>query len=411
MEAMNNFWGKSNPKELIEKYGSPLYVYNEEVLRKHCRELKSFCPYENFVIDYSMKANFNPTMLKIAREEGLEVDAMSVGEMKIAEMAGYKPEEIFFVCNNVDAGEMQYAIDRGIRVSVDSLSQLDLFGRLAPGSKVAIRVNPGIGTGHNAKVVTAGKETKFGITLDNLDEIKVIAAKHNLTIAGINQHIGSLFLDSEKYLSSVDILFDFCKSFKELDFIDLGGGFGIPYQKGVDRLDLEDLGKKIMLAIEKFNEEYGRKIQFRVEPGRYVPVETSCLLGTVMAIKNNYGRTYVGTDIGFNVLIRPVLYDSYHEVELYRDGKLVEETNGNVSTIVGNICESGDILAKDREFPAATEGDIVCVRDTGAYGHVMSSNYNGRLRPAEVMITADGEAKIIRKRDTFEQLVENYVMI
>lgn len=410
MEAMNHFWGNSNPEELIRKYGSPLYVYNEEVLRKHCNELKTFCPYKDFVIDYSMKANFNPTILRIAREEGLEVDAMSVGEMKIAEMAGYTPEQIFFVCNNVGADELQYAIDRGIRVSVDSLSQLELFGKLAPGSKVAIRINPGIGTGHNAKVVTGGKATKFGITMDSLDEIKAIEARYNLTIAGINQHIGSLFLDGEKYLSSIDVLFDFCKNFPALDFIDLGGGFGIPYQKGVGRLDLNGLGQKMTEIIENFTAEYGRKIQFRVEPGRYVPVESSCLLGTVTAIKNNYGKTYVGTDIGFNVLIRPVLYDSYHEVELYRNGSLVEETNGNISTIVGNICETGDILAKDREFPVATEGDIVCVRDTGAYGHVMSSNYNGRLRPAEVMIMADGEAKIIRKRDTFEQLVENYVL-
>ena len=410
MEAMNRFWGNSNPKELLEKYGSPLYVYNEEILRKHCKELKTFCPYENFVIDYSMKANFNPTVLKIAREEGLEVDAMSVGEMKIAEMAGYKPEEIFFVCNNVSAEELQYAIERGIRISVDSLSQLELFGKLSPNSKVAIRVNPGVGAGHHAKVVTAGKATKFGITMDSLEEINAIAAKYNLTIAGINQHIGSLFLDGEKYLSSIDSLFAFCKNFKALDFIDLGGGFGMPYQKGVARLDLIDLGQKMAAAFEKFTEEYGRKIQFRVEPGRYVAAESSCILGTVTAIKNNYEKNYVGTDVGFNVLVRPVMYDSFHEIELYKDGKLVEDTQGNVSTIVGNICESGDILAKDREFPVATEGDIICVRDAGAYGHVMSSNYNGRLRPAEVMIMSDGEAKIIRKRDTYEQLVENYVM-
>ncbi|MDO5154943.1 MAG: diaminopimelate decarboxylase [Eubacteriales bacterium] len=410
MEAWNNYFGNTTPTELLETYGSPLYVYNEEILRRHCNELKTFCPYENFVIDYSMKANFNPSILKIAREEGLEVDAMSVGEMKIAEMAGYTPDEIFFVCNNVGAEEMQYAIDRGIRISVDSLSQLELFGKLSPNSKIAIRVNPGVGAGHHEKVVTAGKATKFGITMDSLDEIYAICEKYNLTIAGINQHIGSLFLEGDKYLSSIESLFTFCKNFKDLDFIDFGGGFGIPYQKGVARLDLKDLGQKMNDAFEKFCAEYGRKIQFRVEPGRYVAAESSCILGTVHAVKNNYEKTYVGTDVGFNVLVRPIMYDSFHEIELYKDGKLVEETNGNVATIVGNICESGDILGKDRPFPVAEEGDIVCVRDAGAYGHVMSSNYNGRLRPAEVMITTNGEAKIIRKRDTYEQLMENYVM-
>lgn len=410
MEDIKNFWGNENPQTLIEQYGSPLYVYNENIIRKRCRELKSLIDYPNFVVDYSMKANSNPALLKILHEEGVEIDVVSAGEIYIAEFAGFAPDELFFVCNNISEKEMLYALNKGIRISVDSLSQLEQFGKISPHSKVAIRVNPGVGAGHHSKVITAGKATKFGINSNMIKEIKEICEEYDLTISGVNQHIGSLFLDDEQFLASVQLLFDFCHNFPDLDFIDFGGGFGIPYHENEKRLDLQKLGRTLNDYICQFVSEYGKEIQFRIEPGRYIAAETCSLLGTVFARKENASIQYVGTDLGFNVLMRPILYDSYHEIEIYRNGVKVNDSSKEPFTVVGNICESGDILARDRMLPPPQLGDTICVRDAGAYGHSMSSNYNSRLRPAEVMITSTGYSKLIRKRDSFENLVENYVL-
>lgn len=410
MVYFNDFWGTENPEKLIQKYGSPLYVYNENILKTRCREMKNLVNYDKFIVDYSMKANSNPSILKLIRKESIEVDVMSPGEIYVAMFAGYKSNEIFFICNNISETEMMYAIERGIRISVDSLSQLEQYGRLAPGSEVALRINPGIGVGHHVKVVTGGKATKFGINTDMLDDIKKICAKYKLKVVGINQHIGSLFLECNEYLKSIDSLFEFSMHFPELHFIDFGGGFGVPYNKKTDkqRLPLDELGQALSEQICKFNSLYGRNIFFRIEPGRYIVAECGCLLGSVNAIKKNTTK-YIGTDIGFNALMRPILYDSYHEIDLYRDGTLIDDKN-EVVTIVGNICESGDILAKDRIMPQIRKGDILAVKNAGAYGYVMSSNYNGRLRPAEVLITSSGAAKLIRKRDSYNNLIENYIM-
>lgn len=407
----DGFFGNREPGDIVQEYGSPVYVYNEAILRKRCRELKSMASYPHFVIDYSIKANFNPALLKIVKEEGLEVDVMSPGEMYLAKMAGFSSEEIFFISNNVSEEEMSYAIAEGIMVSVDSLSQLEQYGRLNPGGKVAVRLNPGVGAGHHEKVVTAGKKTKFGIDAERIEDIKAVLKKYSLTLAGINQHIGSLFLEKEQYLKSVDSLLRCAKEFNDLEFVDFGGGFGISYEKDKtpNRLDLRELGEELDKIMYQFTAEYGREIVFRVEPGRYVVAESSVLLGTAQCVKENHGKSYVGTDIGFNVLMRPVLYDSYHEIEVY---SYIEETTSESSpvTVVGNICESGDILAENRLLPPIREKDIIGVLDAGAYGHVMSSNYNGRLRPAEVLVTEDGSVRLIRKRDSLEDLARNYIL-
>ena len=411
MENLNHFWGIENPEKLAQKYGTPLYVYNETILRERVREMKRLVNYDKFIVDYSMKANSNPALLKLLREESVEVDVMSPGEIYIAMSAGFKPEEIFFICNNVSEDEMRYAIDKGIKISVDSLSQLEQYGQLAPGSEVALRINPGIGAGHHSKVVTGGKSTKFGINPDMLYEIEEICKKYSLKVTGINQHIGSLFLECGEYLKSIDSLFEFSLNFRDLEFIDFGGGFGVPYDKSTDqaRLPLDELGHSLLKHIQEFNLRYGKELYYRIEPGRYIVAECGCLLGRVHAVKEN-SATYIGTDLGFNALMRPILYDSYHEIDLYRNGTLIEDTfDRKPVTIVGNICESGDVLAKDRLMPVIKKGDILAVENAGAYGHVMSSNYNGRLRPAEVLITSSGTSRLIRKRDSYENLIENYI--
>ncbi len=409
------FFGNTTPQALAAQYGTPLYVYNETVLRQRCRELLGLSSLPGFHVNYSAKANTNPSLLRIIREEGCHADAMSPGELHINKLAGFTADRLLYVCNNVSAEEMKNAVDNGLLVSVDSLSQLDLYGQVNPGGKVMIRVNPGIGAGHHKKVVTAGKETKFGIDPTSLDEVRALLKKHGLTLAGINQHIGSLFMEPDNYLNAIDFLLHFIQSdladiLPALEVIDFGGGLGIPYRKYEEepRLDLAELGRQLHARLSGWVAETGYQGKFFIEPGRYIAAECGVLLGKVHATKFNGENRYVGTDLGFNVLARPAMYDSFHEIEIFRengepDADLVEQS------IVGNICESGDILARKRMLPLVQEGDIVAALDAGAYGFVMSSSYNQRPRAAEVLITSDGSPKLIRRRETLDDLTRCFV--
>lgn len=402
-----NFFENTTPIDLAERFGTPLYVYNERILRQRCRDLKGLVTYPKFVVDYSAKANCSLAFLQIVKSEGLEVDAMSPGEIYAELKAGFAPREIFYICNNVSAQEMQFAIDAGVITSVDSLDQLEQYGQLNPGGEVAVRFNPGIGAGHHAKVVTAGKKTKFAVGPEAIPQVKEILKKYRLTLIGINQHIGSLFMTGEAFVASVEHLLDIAKQFPDLQFVDMGGGFGIPYHKedGEAPIDLKDLGGHLDKLLYRFAEEYGRPLTFRIEPGRYISAECAVLLGRVHAVKENYGTKYIGTDLGFNVLQRPVMYDAYHGIEVYR-GNDTPSAHTEPVTVVGNICESGDILAKDRELPQILKGDVLGVLDAGAYGFTMSSTYNNRLRPAEVLLRENGEAVLIRERETLEDLMK-----
>lgn len=401
------FLTKKSAEKLLEQFGSPLYVYDEETLRERCRELRAAFPDDLFDIDYSTKANSNPALLHIVREEGLQVDAMSPGEIHLEQLAGFPPEHIFFICNNVSPEEMRFAASRGILVSVDSVSQLELFGRTVPGGRVAVRFNSGVGDGHSEKVVTAGKKTKFGVQPECIAEVKAILKKYSLTLAAVNHHIGSLFLEDSKYVAAAGRLLAIAEQFPGLSFIDLGGGFGVPYRKEEGRLDLAGVRKHLDPLLRSFRGRYGNKaVHFRVEPGRYVAAECGVLLGRVWSVKTNYGVTYAGTDIGMNVLARPVLYNSYHEITVLGKEDAAER---RPVTVVGNICESGDILARDRLLPPMAEGDIVAVGNAGAYGLTMSSNYNCRLRPAEVLLERDGGFRLIRRRDTLEDLERPFI--
>ncbi len=408
------FYGRTSPNKLIEEYGSPLYVYNENILRQRCREMLNLINYKRFNVNYSIKANSNIELLKIIKNEGLNADAVSAGDIFVLLKAGFSPNDIFFVSNNISSEEMNFAIKKGITLSVDSLSQLMLYGRLNPGGNVAVRFNPGVGAGHSEKVITGGKKTKFGINVDYIGEVKNIAKKYNLKIVGINQHIGSLFMTADPYIEGVLSILSIAENFDNLEFIDFGGGFGIPYRKQEKqpRLDIENLGNKFEKILDSWVKQYGKDITAKIEPGRYIVAESGVLLGSVYSVKENYGNIYVGTDLGFNVLMRPVLYDSYHEIEIYRNGKPLINNDNNeyeIVNIVGNICESGDIIAKERLLPKIKEGDVIGVMDAGAYGYSMASNYNNRLRPAEVLIGLDGTSRLIRKRETLEDIVKNFI--
>ena len=387
---------------LIEEFGSPLYVYDEEILRRRCREVKGLLGYKRFVPDYSAKANSNLELLRIIHEEGFTVDAMSPGEIYTELRAGFDPSEILFVSNNITFDEMELASRLGVDISLDSLMQLKMYGEHHRGGRCAVRLNPGIGDGGNDKIITGG-HSKFGITLDKLPQLFSIIRDYDLHIIGINQHIGSLFYDTDNYVSACRRLLSVAKDFPELRFIDFGGGFGIPYRyrHPEERPDLHEIGALMDELITDFMNAYGREIDVKVEPGRYIVGECCQLLGTVTSTKVSYGEKYVGTDIGFNVLMRPVLYDAYHYIAVYNHEDKEETVN-----LVGNICESGDILARQRRLPKLHIGDIIGIRDTGAYGYSMSSNYNSRLRPAEVLLDrSTGKRKLIRRRDTYEDLL------
>ena len=403
----SNFFKGINPEDIAAKYGTPTYVYNEEIIRKRMREVANVITKYPYRANYSMKANSNLTILKMALEEGLNADAMSEGEMRLLIKAGFPSDRIFFVPNNVDKSELQFAIDHDIMVSLDSLDQLDLFGTLNPGGKCSVRINPGVGAGHHEKVVTAGKKTKFGVAEEDVDKIFEIAKKHNLMIAEINQHVGSQYLDPEPFLQAVENFLRIAEKFDDLEYIDFGGGYGIPYHKLDDeaRFDMASFTERFTALLDVYAEKHQDNLPlFKSEPGRYCVAEGGVILGRVHATKQNAGRKYAGTDIGMNVLARPTLYDSYHDIEVLHDGKAVSRDVLEEVSVSGNICESGDLLCKERPLAHIETGDLVCVLDAGAYGYSMSSSYNTRPRAAEVLITKDGEAKLIRRRETYDDL-------
>jgi len=409
-----SFFGKTTPQELAERFGTPLYVYNENLLRKRCQELKALSDYSGYKVNYSAKANTNLSLLNIIKEEKCVVDAMSPGELFINLKAGFSKSQILYVCNNVSREELENAVQNNVLVSVDSLSQIDLYGKINPGGQIMVRFNPGIGAGHHQKVITAGKETKFGVNPKDLDEVLALLQKHNLKLTGINQHIGSLFMRADEYIAAAELLLSLAQNlpqniFKQLEIIDFGGGFGIPYHKyeNQERLNLHELSQLLDSLIKNWSKTNNYLGQFFVEPGRYIVAECGILLGEVHVTKNNDDTLYVGTDIGFNVLVRPAMYDSHHDIEVYR---LNAQPDNNLipQTIVGNICESGDILAKKRPLPLIKEGDILGILDAGAYGYVMSFTYNQRLRPAEVLINSQGQARCIRRRETIQDLLAGY---
>ena len=411
-----DFFAGNNPETIASEYGTPVYVYNEKILRDRMAKVAKVITKYPYTANYSVKANTNIHILKLALEEGLNCDAMSVGEITLLMKAGFPVERIFFVPNNVAPYELAFALKNGVMTSLDSLSQLELFGEVCNQMKIepekrkcAVRINPGVGAGHCEKVVTGGKKTKFGIAEYSIPQIFEIAEKYQITIAGINQHIGSLFMDPQPYLDAVTNLLRIAHQFKNLEFIDFGGGYGIPYHKLDDEKDfpMEDFKSRLEPILDEFVASYGKAPLFKSEPGRFCVAEGSVILGRVHATKENSGIQFAGSDIGMNVLVRPSMYDSHHDIEVFRDGELVSRDGADLieQTVTGNICESGDILAKNHLLPKIEEGDLLCVLDTGAYGWSMCSTYNSRPRPAEVMICTNGKVKQIRRKETIEDLM------
>ncbi len=406
MEVRENklFIGGISAEELIERYGSPLYVYNEKTIRQRYSDLVKNIPYKKLKIFYACKANTNLAIMKVLNELGSSVDCVSTGEIFIAMKAGFSPDRIMFTSNNVTDEEMKHAIEKKIMINVDSLPQLERYGKLNPNSSVCVRINPDVGGGHHDHVITGGSNSKFGIYFDRTAEIFEIADKYNLKIVGIHQHIGSGILDPSKFLYAMDVLLKTAKEFKKLEFINFGGGIGVPYRPSERPMDLEEFGKKISERFENFCKEYGKELVMEIEPGRYIVCESGFLLAKVNTIKTTDHKKFVGVNSGFNHLIRHAMYGSYHPVHNASnvDGEIEK------AIIVGNICESGDKFTESRIMTKFKEGDVVAILNAGAYGFSMASEYNSRVLPAEVLVS-DGQTRIIRKRGTFEDLLRNQV--
>lgn len=392
--------GQFTSNQLIEQFGSPLYIYDAEKIREQFRKLANNITYFKTQFHYACKANTNIEILKLIRGLGGFIETVSKGEVLAALKSGFTPEQIIFTCSNITKEELQFLIENNITTNLDSLGQIEKYGQLNPGGKISIRINQGIGAGHHSHVITGGPKSKFGIHFSQIEEAKQLAAKYNLTIIGIHQHIGSNILDTEIFMQAFKALLESAKHFSDLEFMDFGGGFGIPYKADESQLNISDLGAQITKTFSEFCEIYGKQLVMKFEAGRYLIAEGGTLLVTVTDIKNTPDKTFVGVDSGFNQLIRPAMYGAHHEI--------INTSNMNereiTATIAGNVCESGDVFAEDREILEPHEGDVLAILNAGAYGFTMASTYNSRPRPAEVLV--DGkDAQVIREREREEDFI------
>ncbi len=387
--------GGSTMKELAQKFSTPLYVYEASVIEKRAQELKRHLV--GAQIHYAIKANGNPHILKIIKKAGFGVEAVSPGELRLARLAGFPKSRISFTCSNIAEDDLAYAAMHAGIVHLDSLHQLEMWGRGGLGRQVSLRVNQGIGAGHHEHVITSGPESKFGIDYKDLASAQALAAQYNLRITGIQQHIGSHVLDADLFARSMQELLKTARQFPDLVHVDFGGGLGVPYKPSDTRLNLQALGKAYKKLTKDFVRETGRPVSFAFEPGRYLVAEAGTLLVSVVDVKKMQKHVFVGVNSGMNHLIRHAMYGSYHHIanQVVRKGPKVPVI------IAGNICESGDLFAKNREMTLPHIGDILEIQTAGAYGMSMASLYNMRELPREVLLQAGKAKDISFKREEF----------
>jgi diaminopimelate decarboxylase len=402
--------GGADALELAENYETPLYVIDEMRIRENYQRLyQAFSQnYQDFKIFYAAKANTNLAVMRILEQEGSSIDAVSPGEIYTALLAGFEPERILFTGNNVTTEELKFALDSGVRINLDSVSMLNRLAELpgATGTKISFRVNPMVGAGHHDHCITGGELSKFGIMEEEAVDVYQLALDQGFRPVGIHSHIGSGILDSEPFLLAVKTLMDVAGRVHseigiKFEFIDFGGGLGIPYAPEEAILEIEPFAESIIkLFKDKLYEHEIDNPTMCIEPGRYIVGDASYLLTRVNTIKESY-RKFIGVDAGFNTLLRPTMYNSYHYI-LVADKPEAKPTQD--IDVAGNICESGDLFARSRSLPDVVEGDVLAILNAGAYAFSMASQYNSRPRPAEVLVK-DGEVEIIRERETFADLL------
>lgn len=382
--------------------GTPTYVYYEDVIRRQVDSIKRLFDGLPSTELYAMKANSHPEVLRIIESEGVGIDAVSPTELLLALRIGFERDKVLYSANNMTEDEMVLAHDAGVMINFGELSRLKRYADRFPGQRVTVRINLGRGSGHHEFAVTGGARSKFGISLDELDQVRRLADSGAIVIAGLHQHIGSGNLDTSVLAESMNALLRIAETFEDLDFINFGGGFGVPYEEHQAEVDFDELACLMKPTLKSFLDRQKSGFRFFIEPGRYLVAESGVLLVSATSIKSVAGNLFAGTDSGMNHLVRPAIYDSYHAV----DNLSNPEGEANVYNIVGNICESSDFFANSREVATIREGDILAIRDTGAYGMSMASEYNLRSLPCEVMVRPGGGAEVISERKTPDGFVE-----
>lgn len=391
---------------LSQEFGNPLYVYDAEKIEFQYKRLtNAFAKVEKLRINYAMKALSNISVLKLLKNLGSGLDTVSLQEVQLGLHAGFTPDKIIFTPNGVSFEEIEAVAKLGVQINIDNLSVLEHFGTKYPTVPVCIRINPHVMAGGNENISVGHIDSKFGISIYQIPHILRIVENTKMHINGIHMHTGSDILDIEVFLYAAEILFDAAKQFQQLDFLDFGSGFKVPYKKGDIETDIEELGKKLTKRFLAFEKEYGRELTLAFEPGKFLVSEAGYFLATVNVIKQTTSTVFAGIDSGFNHLIRPMFYGSQHSIENISNPKGKER----FYTVVGYICET-DTFASNRRIVEIHEGDTLCFRNAGAYCFSMASNYNSRFKPAEVL-WKNGKGHLIRQRETFEDLLQNQIMV
>jgi len=393
-----------NPLELCEEYGSPLYVYETAKMEAQYKRLQKAFKGSKLKINYACKALSNINVMRFFKQLGSGLDTVSIQEVELGLKAGFDPSDIIYTPNCVSFEEIKMAVEKGVKVNIDNLSVLEQFGA-AYGSSypVCIRLNPHIMAGGNIKISTGHIDSKFGISIHQVRHLERLVKSLGIRVEGLHMHTGSDILDVDVFLQGAQLLLDVAHDFKDLKYIDFGSGFKVAYKPGDISTDVEELGEKMTQLFGEFCKEYGRELEIEFEPGKFLVSESGYFLCKVNVVKQTTATVFAGVDTGLNHFIRPMFYDAYHHIEN------VSKPSGKkrVYTIVGYICET-DTFASDRQISEVHEGDVLAFYNAGAYCYQMSSNYNSRFRPAEVLIHK-GKAQLIRKREELSDILQNQV--
>ncbi|MCP3928115.1 MAG: diaminopimelate decarboxylase [Bacteroidetes bacterium] len=406
MNLENNqflFTGGVPALELCERYDAPLYVYDSAIIRRQYENMLNALSVKDLKINYACKALTNISILKLMNQLGAGLDTVSIQEVLLGLKAGFEPKNIIFTPNCVSLEELEEAVQYGVKINIDNISILEQFGHDFPHIPVCIRINPHIMAGGNAKISTGHIDSKFGISIHQMPLVHRVIEATGLKVEGLHMHTGSDILDAELFLMGAEILLNTAKDFDDLKYIDFGSGFKVPYKENDVVTDIKDFGERISERFNTFCKEYGRDLTLMFEPGKFLVSEAGYFFAKVNVVKQTISTIFAGIDSGLNHLIRPMFYDSYHKITN------ISNPGGKprIYTVVGYICET-DTFGINRKIPQIQEGNILCIHNAGAYCYMMSSNYNSRFRPAEVLVH-EGKDYLIRKRETMDDLLNNQV--
>ena len=399
------FPGGIDPLQLCREYGTPLYVYDAAVMERQYQRITAAFSYPKLHIHYACKALSNLTVMRLFRQLGAGLDCVSIQEVQLGLLAGFPSADILYTPNFAGMDEFDEAVRLGVKINVDAIPMLENWGLHHPSVPVCLRINPHLMAGGNEKISVGHIDSKFGISIHQLPHVLRIVESQGLTVNGLHMHTGSDILDVDIFLRGAEILFEAAQRFPHLQYIDMGSGFKVPYKPDDIETDVEELGEKLSRRFAEFCQSYGRDLTLMFEPGKFLVSEAGYLFAKCTLVKQTTSTSFVGLDTGLNHLIRPMFYGSYHKIV-----NVTEPTfKPRLYTVVGNICET-DTFGSDRRIAEVVEGDIIGFYNAGAYGWMMASNYNSRFRPAEVLIYK-GQAHLIRKRETVEDLVRGQVEV